>query len=576
MNKHIGTKIFSFLLVIIVLQVVFIIMAFSGLSKIKTTNERTMDIFVEMDVMKGDIAEKVTNLRLLADMVVLLPDRDRAASFNEDLDEAIPALQQRLADMQEVSDKAGDAQLSNAFASYRATVEEFISSIPKACELAMGGDSDAGYEVIEGLVPTITKFTELGAECEELIEAHKKNAEEQLIMNITAVQIFMVVVAIAICLIIVITILVITKTVANPARHASKQMNNIIGKISREEGDLTERIEINTKDEIGQLAGGVNQFIAQLQEIMRTLKEESQIMMETAEMTMGHVSESNDNASNVSAAMEELAASMEEVAATIADIATASQEMLHSVQTMNGQAEDGANLVQEIKQRAEEINENTVQSKHTIDNMIREIRGTLEGAVEESRSVDKINELTDEILNISSQTNLLALNASIEAARAGEAGKGFAVVADEIRVLADNSRNTANNIQEISQMVTAAVEKLAKNAESMLQFIDQKVLSDYDGFVGVAKQYYDDADNMNQILNDFSMYTSDIEDTMRNMNDGINGISTTVDESAKGVASAAENAGYLVDAISQIQEEAQTSQEISGQLSREVKRFKNV
>lgn len=580
MNKHIGTKIFSFLFVIVALQLIFIVMAFSGLAKIRASNDKTMDIYVEMDVLKGDIIRDVTNLRLVADMVVLLQDRDRAVTFSDEMDDDIVILNGKLDQMEALSQASGEQTLIDTFAAYRSAVEEFCDRIPEARDIAMAEDSqkarDEAYAVIEELVPTINKINELTEQCEAAIAADVANAKETMLFTINSVQIFMVVVAIAIIVIIIITILIIARTVSAPARHASSRMNTIIDKISREEGDLTERIDVTTRDEIGQLAGGINQFMEQLQNIMKTLKEQSQTMLETAGMTMDHVNESNDNASNVSAAMEELAASMEEVAATIADIATASEEMLASVQSMNGQAEEGAGLVLEIKQRAQEINENTVESKRTIDNMITEIRGTLEGAVEESRSVDKINELTDEILNISSQTNLLALNASIEAARAGEAGKGFAVVADEIRVLAENSKNTANNIQEISQMVTAAVAKLARNAESMLQFIDQKVLSDYDGFVGVAKQYYNDADNMNQILSDFSMYTSDIEDTMKNVNEGINGISTTVDESAKGVASAAENAGQLVDAISQIQEEAQMSQDISNQLSREVKRFKNV
>ena len=565
MSKHIGTKIFAFLALIIVLQIAFIILAMSGLSKISANNKKTMDIFVEMNVKKGEVGKGISDVRMVGELIVLLNDPVKVQSYAEDLDSEIEILLTDMETVQSLAGQAGDPVLSEDIAKLRASVDESIEIIRKAREIKLGGDQDASYAYLDdNLLPVLADITELQTSCSEEIELKMEEARETLLFTISSVQIFMLVVAVAIVIIIILTVFVITKTVAKPARYASTQMNNIIGKISREEGDLTERIEVKTKDEIGQLAGGINDFLEQLQGIMQKLKGQSQSMLQCAQTTMSRVSESNDNASNVSAAMEELAASMEEVAATIADIATASEEMLSSVQSMNGQAEEGANLVQEIKQRAEEINENTVQSKHTIDNMVKEIRETLESAVEESRSVDKI------------QTNLLALNASIEAARAGEAGKGFAVVADEIRMLAENSKNTANNIQEISQLVTAAVAKLARNAESMLQFIDQKVLTDYDGFVGVAKQYYDDADNMNHILSDFSMYTADIEDTMKNVNEGINGISTTVDESAKGVASAAENAGLLVDAISQIQEEAQNSENISVQLSQEVKRFKNV
>ena len=97
---------------------------------------------------------------------------------------------------------------------------------------------------------------------------------------------------------------------------------------------------------------------------------------------------------------------------------------------------------------ADSLAKSADENKRTTDEMVGNIVGTLKKAIEDSKSVERVNELTGEILNISSQTNLLALNASIEAARAGEAGKGFAVVADEIRQLADSSRDTANNIQD--------------------------------------------------------------------------------------------------------------------------------
>lgn len=196
--------------------------------------------------------------------------------------------------------------------------------------------------------------------------------------------------------------------------------------------------------------------------------------------------------------------------------------------------------------------------------------------MEESRSVEQINSLTGNILNIASQTNLLALNASIEAARAGEAGKGFAVVADEIRVLADNSRETASNIQEISGQVTSAVNKLADAASQLLAFVNSDVVRDYDRFVKIVDQYETDANEMDVIFTEFGEKASMMTETMQSMSAGINDISVTVDKSAKGVLGVAENATQLVNAISGIQAQTEENQAISQELEGEIQRFERV
>ena len=232
--------------------------------------------------------------------------------------------------------------------------------------------------------------------------------------------------------------------------------------------------------------------------------------------------------------------------------------------------------MQEAEEQVEYMYGQAVSSKENTNQTISQIRETLEEAVKQSKSVEQINTLTNDILDISSQTNLLALNASIEAARAGEAGKGFAVVADEIRVLADNSRDTASNIQDISQIVNAAVEKLSGSAEQMLQYVKESVLTDYDGFVDIVKQYQSDAEEMNGIFQEFAQKTSEIAGTMKQVNTGIQDISTTVEESAREISDVAGDTNNLVDALKQIKEESDINQTISGELEGQVKRFEKI
>lgn len=257
---------------------------------------------------------------------------------------------------------------------------------------------------------------------------------------------------------VVIIFVVVKRTIVNPTRSANSTLGQIVQNITSNKGDLTTRIPVYTKDEVGQLSMGINGFLEQLQGLIGKMKEESIKLMASSEIVAEQVSGSNNSAFNVSATMEQMSGSMQEISSTIDQIADASSHIFEQVKAINEKADNGVALVADIKTRAHDMYGQTMKNKNDTNVTVSQIRETLENAVKESQSVEQINNLTNDILDIASQTNLLALNASIEAARAGEAGKGFAVVADEIRVLADNSRDTASNIQGISQIVNAAVE----------------------------------------------------------------------------------------------------------------------
>lgn len=377
-------------------------------------------------------------------------------------------------------------------------------------------------------------------------------------------------------LFVVLMIVIVNISVSKPAKKASKHLTKIVEKIENNEGDLTTRIEVKTKDEIGQLVTGINGFIGQLQGLMQKMQVQSEKMLDSANSVSNQVEESNKSALNVSSAMEELAASMQEITATLDQVTDGSQAILDRVQDMNHSADSGNETVDGIKERAVIMQSETMESKNNAVKMLDGIKGQLEEAVEESKSVDKINELTGNILDIASQTNLLALNASIEAARAGDAGRGFAVVADEIRSLAENSSKTANDIQDISKIVTSAVSKLSQSAQKMLDFVGTDVMQDYDAFVQVVNQYELDAKLMGDILSEFVEQASTINQTMQNMNTGIVDVSAAVGESARAITSVADDASLLVDAMNEIQLETEQSQKISVELQSEVKRFERV
>lgn len=576
MRKHIGTKIISMLALLVVLYVVTIIVSdYSGqrsISGLKMVGNNYLALQRECTALTKATEE----CKLYGNLIVMMDDAETAENIAHSMSDVIGEIDASMTEMDALVAACNDTELASLLDTYKAELETLKGIAAEVAEKYLAGDPAGAAAASDGIYAQSTALQDiedsfnacLQSDAETIIEARVTGAADLAKLNS---MLFFVYVGMS-----ALMILVVIKSIAKPARKASSHLGQIIDKIEKNEGDLTERIDVSTQDEVGELVRGVNSFMDQLQGIMQKIQREFVHMDELVNNITGGINDSNENASSVSATMEELSASMEEVAATLDQITVGTQEILNASQNMRNKASSGADFVKEVKDRAVEIREQTLESKNTTSQMISDIRLLLEKAIENSRSVEKINGLTAEILNISSQTNLLALNASIEAARAGEAGRGFAVVADEISVLAGNSRDTANNIQSISALVTEAVENLAKSANDMLEFIDTTVLTDYDKFVNVANIYHNDADSMDDILHEFYNNAQELANTMSNMTEGIDGINIAVDESAQGVTVAAQSTGHLVEALGAIKAEADTNREISQQLQEEVQRFKNI
>ena len=374
----------------------------------------------------------------------------------------------------------------------------------------------------------------------------------------------------------VFAIIVSRTMIVSPIKKVSGELEEIVEAIRNDNGDLTVRIKIKSNDEIGQMASDINAFLEVLQSYMIQMRDDSEVLMNSIDMINKETEESNKNIKNVSSSTEELAASMQEVSATIQQISNGSSQVVEKVQGMSTSADEGVTMVTDIKVRAGSMREETITSKQSATGVFENMGKVLEVSVEESRSVGQIQNLTDDILSIASQTNLLALNASIEAARAGEAGKGFAVVADEIRVLAENSSNTANRIQEISNVVVTAVEQLSENAKKMLEYVDKNVMKDYDAFVGIANQYQQDAEKMEEIFVEFATQANTMAEAMRFVDTNLANMATTIDESTIAVSTVAEDASDLVGAMMEIQNEVENNKKISEEMGAQVKRFKRL
>ena len=364
--------------------------------------------------------------------------------------------------------------------------------------------------------------------------------------------------------------------IVRPLLKASNTLQLIVKNIEVGNGDLTARVEVEGKDEIGKLAEGANAFIAGLQGIMINMVENATALEKIVTSVSENVSLANANSCDISAVMEELSASMEEVSATSTNVNSNAQIVDTNVVELADESKQLSGYAHEMKHRADELESTAVENKTNTNSVISDIMASLKKAVEDSKSVERINGLTNEILSISSQTNLLALNASIEAARAGEAGKGFAVVADEIRQLADSSRETASNIQNINNLVTNAVRELIGSSETIIAYINENVLPDYDNFVESGQQYKEDASHVNEIVDRFSEMANELKILINEITGSISGITTAIDESANAVATAASNTNDLVKEIEDISSQMDGNSQVAKQIKVEIDRFKKL
>lgn len=391
-----------------------------------------------------------------------------------------------------------------------------------------------------------------------------KSSQANLVITTAFIMVIIIIIAVVLC---------IELIVIKPLKKIDKELGVIIDEINQDRGDLTKRININRKDEIGKVATNINVFIEKLQTIMQKITSNSKQLDETVGNVVGKVNTANGSACDISAVMEELSATMEEVAATVKNIDENTAVANTKVDKMTVETGNVVDYSNEMHERAIKLQETAQANKDETTKMVGSIIEELKNAMKESKKVEKISQLTSDILSISSQTNLLALNASIEAARAGEAGKGFAVVADEIRELAESSRNTANNIQEINEMVISAVEGLISSSNKIVDYVDETILPDYDDFVSSGKQYNDDSTHIKNIMDEFTGLSNDMQKTIKSMVDAINGITKAVEESADGVTSAAMSVDSLVADMNDVNKEMDTNQNVSDKLRKETECF---
>lgn len=537
------------LLPVFILGALTIICNVMAINNIRTVNSNAADITDNCMMSVSDLGEIKNDIQVIHTLGlshIIATDLNTMISVVGEINDNQEELEKKLDEYKKYVQN-DDMDTYNSLVSNYNTMKYELGNIMAYSAL---GKNEEAYAIANGVVSDSSTAIQKDI---EVLSTHANDTASEAMERLASVYISSLVsngiVIIISVILIIVAIYCVMKYVIKPIIATNKDIRDIIDGIDNGEGDLTKRVRVISNDEIADLGNGINLFMDKLQEILKLIIENTNYMENVVAEVDGSVVKSNDSASDLSAMTEELSATMQDVGLSVNTINDNADNILKDVEIIATKSDDINQFSKEMKANAEKIESdaryNMVQTGEKVGNIL----DVLNKAIEDSKSVDQVNNLTNDILNISSQTNLLALNASIEAARAGEAGKGFAVVADEIRQLADSSRETANKIQSINSVVVAAVNNLSDNANNLVSYLQQTILPEFQTFVDGGVKYKENASYIENAMDEFVEKTDVLKKNMDEIAHSINTITTVVDDGAAGVNNAAISTQDLVEDI---------------------------
>ncbi|MCM1107084.1 MAG: methyl-accepting chemotaxis protein [Blautia sp.] len=536
-----------------------------NLGNINKSVTEMSEVYVNIQAQYGAIGKKTETIQKYANILSGSSDEDLeiAGDIYGLLDMEVEAVKSMLGGLDAYIAKTNNAEIIAQYEEYRGgclnTMEAMqnVSRVRKErgipeSKLYMGAEA----------MPVILAQEEVILALEEAFDNGLKASQAQAKQSISTANFSCLLVS-AVCVLCSATaIFIIYFMLLKPVKGMGQKMRQIARTISAGNGDLTERMWKKGNDEMGQLSDSINRLLEAFQQVIARIKKSSVYMEEITDRVDVQFTASNDKISDLSSLMEQMTAGSEEIAALVHQMQGEVQGISGETAQITEEMDSGMSFAAELRKRAGYIRNQTVESKQSAEEIAASIRETMEVSIRESRNIDKIEELTTTILDITARTNLLALNASIEAARAGEAGKGFAVVADEIRILADNSKQNATEIQSLNYKVIAAVRSLCECSERMTEFVNSKVMEDYKSFETMSERYMEDANSVSEMIDKIQSNVDHIGGQINNVLQSIGGISSSAEESSQGIQNVTGNVVDLLDATGNISDENHRNKEV--------------
>ena len=567
---------------LIILLPVFILGFVSVLSNIiavfnvRRVNQNATQIangYMECVSELGDIQKETLDIHRLGLSHIVATDLNGMISLVDSIRSEEDVLDGYLSEFQAYVNEDNKADYDNLLSNYEGLKYELANLMAYSAN----GNNEEAYALANG------KITEYSSAMQSSIEAIRTNVNEesdiakQQLQTVYRTSLATGAGAIAISVAaLLVTLFCVFKLVILPLARTQKEITDIIQNIDNREGDLTKRVSMSANKEIAAVGNGINIFMNKLQDIFKIIVSNSNKMDTVVGEVRDSMQTSNGSVSDLSALTQELSATMEEMSENASVINTSTESVKADVDQIASRTGEINEFSREMKAHADSMEASARENMESTGIKVNEILEVLDKAIEDSKSVNQVNSLSNDILNIASQTNLLALNASIEAARAGEAGKGFAVVATEISQLASASQEAANDIQQINRVVTEAVENLAEHANGLIQYMKEEILPEFDNFVTAGNEYREKATYIENSMDEFSQKTDDLKNSMTEIADSIQTITFAINESVKGIGSAADSTQILVGDMENITGHMNENQQIASDLKKETEVFKKL
>lgn len=571
-KKKLSTKLII-LIPVFILGIFSIISNVMSVSNIRNVNRRAVQISeVSLKNVSGlaEIQKQTQDIHNLGLSHIIAVDLDSMIQLVEKIRSQEDALEKDLESYKIYVTPDTKKEYNDIKKNY----EELKYECANVMAFSAAGKSEDAYELANGKISKCADAIESDIESIKKIVNQDANAQRQKLTSAYHSSIGTSIVTILISIAALFSAMVaVLRWVIYPLANTNREMNEIISGIDNRQGDLTRRVTITNNKEVASVGGGINAFMAKLQEIFRMISSNSRDLEGVVNEVRESVQTSNGSVSDLSALTEELSATMQDISDNASRINENTESVAGEVKSIAEKTIEINQYTKEMKEHAEAMEHAARENMDTTGAKVNDIVSVLSQAIEDSNSVNQVDNLTNDILNIASQTNLLALNASIEAARAGDAGKGFAVVASEISQLAAASQEAANNIQSINAIVITAVHNLADNANGLVEYMNEKILPEFQKFVESGGAYHDKATFIEGVMADFEAKTDSLQNSMDEIANSVNTISHAIEEGVSGVVSAADSTQVLVSDMDKISKKMDENFAIAEGLKKETSVF---